>query len=224
MGNHIFKMFGRSPIRPIQKHMDKALSSARELQGFFAAVFDKDWQRAEEKQQAIAVLENEADTIKQDLRAHLPKGLFLPVSRGDLLGMLAMQDRIANKAKDIAGTVLGRRLHIPEALTPRFLDLLKRSVDTVEQTDKAINELDELLESGFRGNEVDLVENMINDISKIEHDADEIQVEVRHQLFGLEQDLPPVDVMFLYQVIDMVGELADYAEQVGDRLQLLLAR
>jgi uncharacterized protein Yka (UPF0111/DUF47 family) len=43
-------------------------------------------------------------------------------------------------------------------------------------------------------------------------------------LFDLEQDLPPIDAIFLYQIIDMIGELADLAEGVGGRLQLLLAR
>jgi hypothetical protein len=37
-------------------------------------------------------------------------------------------------------------------------------------------------------------------------------------------DLNPVDVMFLYHIIDWVGDLADLAERVGARLEILLAR
>ena len=40
----------------------------------------------------------------------------------------------------------------------------------------------------------------------------------------LEKDLNPVDVMFLYQIIEWVGDLADLAERVGARLEILLAR
>ena len=36
--------------------------------------------------------------------------------------------------------------------------------------------------------------------------------------------MPPVDVMFLYKIIDRIGELADCAQKVGSRLQLLIAR
>ena len=44
------------------------------------------------------------------------------------------------------------------------------------------------------------------------------------QLAKLEKSLPPVDVMFLYKVIDWIGDLGDRAQQVGSRLELMLAR
>lgn len=34
----------------------------------------------------------------------------------------------------------------------------------------------------------------------------------------------PIDVMFLYRVIELIGDLADVAQRVGSRLQILLAR
>jgi uncharacterized protein Yka (UPF0111/DUF47 family) len=40
----------------------------------------------------------------------------------------------------------------------------------------------------------------------------------------LENQLPPVEVMFLYQAIGLVGEIADMAERVGRRLESMLAR
>jgi uncharacterized protein Yka (UPF0111/DUF47 family) len=49
-----------------------------------------------------------------------------------------------------------------------------------------------------------------------------MQTEIRARLFALEKDLPPVEVMFLYRVIELVGEIADMAERVGRRLELLL--
>jgi hypothetical protein len=43
-------------------------------------------------------------------------------------------------------------------------------------------------------------------------------------LFAQEDNMKPVSVMFWYQLIQWVGDLADYAEKVGDRLRLLIAR
>ncbi len=40
----------------------------------------------------------------------------------------------------------------------------------------------------------------------------------------LEKTLNPIDVMFLYQIIEWVGDLADIAERVGARLEIMLAR
>jgi predicted phosphate transport protein (TIGR00153 family) len=217
-------MFGRSPIRPLEEHMAKVHACVMELNPFFDAVLKKDWLQVELLQKQVAHLENQADEIKRDLRLHLPKGLFMPVSRSDLLELLTVQDRLANKAKDIAGMVLGRKMIFPEAITALFLEFLKRCIDASQQANTAIHELDELLETGFSGNEVKLVEGMITKLSRIERDTDEKQIHLRQILFGLEQDLPPVNVIFLYKIIEWTGDIADRAQDIGDRLQILLAR
>ncbi|MCA1805886.1 MAG: DUF47 family protein, partial [Xanthomonadaceae bacterium] len=97
-------------------------------------------------------------------------------------------------------------------------------IDASRQAQTAINELDELVETGFHGNEVKLVESMIKTLDEIEGDADEIEVRIRAGLLSVEKSLHPVDVVFLYKVIDTVGKLADYAQRVGSRLELMLAR
>ncbi len=224
MSNYLYRMFGSSPVRPLQQHMAKALACVAELVPFFEAVVARDLEGMRRIQERIVALEHEADAIKKELRLHLPKGMFLPVSRRDLLDLLTMQDNLANKAKDIAGLVLGRRMTIPEPLAPRFLEYVKRSVDASAQAKKAIDEFDELLETGFRGNEVRLVKRLIKTLNKIENDTDVLQVELRAALFEIEKELPPVDVMFLYQVIQWVGDVADLAQRVGSRLQLMLAK
>jgi uncharacterized protein len=220
----ILQMFGQSPIHPLQTHMEKAYACVAVLAPFFQAVLNNDWNQATSLQQQIAQLEGEADDLKKDLRVHLPKSLFLPVPRTDLLQMLTLQDYLANKAKDIAGLVLGRRMSFPTEITTQFTLLLQRSLDAAKQAQQAIDELDELLETGFRGNEVTVVENMIVVLDRIEHETDEMQVEIRRIVFGLEKTLPPVDVMFLYRAIEWVGDLADSAHNIGGQLYLLLAR
>jgi hypothetical protein len=101
---------------------------------------------------------------------------------------------------------------------------LVRCIDATEKAAEAINELDDLLETGFRGREVELVEKMISQLDAIEDDTDGLQITLRKNLLAIEKDLNPVDVMFLYQIIDWVGDLADLAERVGARLEILLAR
>ena len=68
------------------------------------------------------------------------------------------------------------------------------------------------------------VEELIGQLDAIEDDTDQLQAEVRAALFVREKDLPPVDVVFMYQAIEWIGEVGDYAQRVGSRLQRLLAR
>jgi predicted phosphate transport protein (TIGR00153 family) len=220
----IFNMFGPSPIKPIEQHIRKAHQCAKQLYPFFEAVLKKDWKTANNIKNKIVSLEKEADLIKRDLRLHLPTGLFLPVSRTDLLELLSAQDKIANKAEDIAGLITSRKMTIPDALIPIFMPFLHRCLDASKQACKAINELDELLETGFRGSEVKIVEEMILKLDEIEHDSDKMLADIRHQIFELEQELSAIDIMFLYKLVQWIGELADHAQTVGGRLQILIAR
>lgn len=220
----IFNMFGASPIRPLQEHMAEVVSCVVELVPFFTAVLASDWDKAREVQQRIVQLENEADDMKRALRLQLPSGLMMAMSRRDLLEVLSTQDRIANKAKDIAGIVLGRKMSFPYETGELLLELIKRCIDAVNQAQRAIDELDELLETGFKGREVDLVESMITKLDEIESDADKMQLALRHRIFEMEKDLPPVDVVFIYQIIEWIGDLADLAQRVGSRLEIMLAR
>ncbi|MFO7593909.1 MAG: TIGR00153 family protein [Pseudomonadota bacterium] len=222
--SYIFSMFGTSPIRPMQQHMAEVQACATELIPFFEAALAGDWNKAAEVQAFISKQEGAADDLKRELRLNLPSGLMMAMSRRDLLETLTMQDRIANKAKDIAGLMLGRKMTFPPEIAPLMLDFVKRCVDASAQAQTAINELDELVETGFRGREVELVESMITKLDTIESDTDKIQVAVRGKLFELEKDLPPVDVMFIYRVIEWIGDLADLAQRVGSRLEIMLAR
>jgi len=220
----VFSMFGTSPVRPLQQHMSKVILCANELLPFFEAVLADDWEQAKKRQQTIALLENDADDLKHELRMNLPSGLMMAMSRRDLLEVLSMQDKVANKSKDIAGLILGRKMQFPKEVGECLQQLIKRSVDAVTQAQTTINELDELVETGFRGREVELVEAMVNKLDDIESESDKIEVKVRGMVFKIENDLPPINVMFIYQVIDWAGELADLAQRVGSRFELMLAR
>ena len=220
----IFNMFGPSPIKPIEQHMHKTYLCAKQLYPFFEAVLKQDWNQAETIKEKIKFMEKEADIIKRDLRLHLPTGLFLPVARTDLLELLSAQDRIANTAENIANLILSRKLIIPESMASLFMPFLTRSLDAAKQACKAINELDDLLESGFRGSEVTIVEDMIVTLDEIEHDCDDKLAEIRHHIFELENTLPTIEIIFLYKLVQWIGDLADHAQTVGGRLQILISR
>lgn len=217
-------MFGPSPIKPIEKHMQKAYQCAKELQPFFQAVMQDNWDEVLSIRDKINQLEKEADVIKRELRLNLPTGLFLPVARTDILELLSAQDRIANKTQDIAGLIVGRKMKIPGSISPLFFPFLDHCLDAARQACKATNELDELLESGFRGSEVKIVDAMIVTLDKIEHESDDQLYEIRQKIFELEKTLPPLDIIFLYKLVQWIGDIADHSQTVGARLQILIAR
>ncbi|MGR6981716.1 TIGR00153 family protein [Testudinibacter sp. P27/CKL/0425] len=222
--NNILGLFAQSPLKPLQKHSNKVSQCCDILVPFFEATFNNDWALAEELRRKISEAEKEADTLKREIRLKLPRGLFMPVERTDLLELVTQQDKLANYAKDIAGRVIGRNLCIPSVLQTEFLEYLKRSLDATHQASLVIDEMDELLETGFKGREVNFVNKMINELDSIEDDTDSQQIQLRRQLLAIEDQYKPVDVIFLYKILEWIGVLADQAQRVGSRIELMLAR
>ena len=204
----IFRLFRRSPFPGLQEHFAKSQA----------------WDDAVRSELEIVELEEEADELKRTLRLQLPKDIFLPVSRNDLLQTLHLQDGIANTARDIARLAVDRRMELPEPLRRPYLDFLQSALKAVDLALVAVNELDELVETGFRGTRVARVEALLEDLDHSEAASDQLELALRDSLRGLERQLYPVDVMFLYQLIEWTGALADQAQRIGHRLTLMVAR
>ena len=223
MANVLANIFGSSPVQPLEKHIGIAFSCAKQLHAFFAAAIKGDWEKATVVRQQIEKLEHDADDLKKEIRLGLPKSLFMPVPREDLLELLLVQDKIANRTKDVSGVIIGRKMKIPKQIAPQFLEFVDRNIDAAKQARKSVRELDELFTAGFKGAEVSLVADLIEELDRIETHTDEQQTILRTAVFEIEKTLDPIDAMFLYEVIELTGEIADMAERVGRRLELLLS-
>ena len=86
-----------------------------------------------------------------------------------------------------------------------------------------MRELDELFTVGFKGPEVEIVSTMIEKLDALESLTDTSEIGLRAAVFEIEGTLNPVDAVFLYEIIKLTGQIADMAERVGRRLELLLS-
>ena len=218
MGN----LFGRSPIRPMQQHMQAAAACARAIEPLFAAMIAGERDALPALRAEIDRLEHEADRVKHEIRGHLPRRLMLAVERRDLLEILDFQDSIADRAQDVAELADQRGMLVPASMADDMLQLVRRVVAACDQAEAIINELDELVETGFLGREAERVERMITDLSLIESETDALAERLQRQLFSLEETLG-ASTVFWWELIRLVAEIADYAERVGNRLRLLIA-
>jgi len=223
MMSPLLKLFGQSPFRPLQAHMRVVVECANEVPNLFEALFAGDRAGLEVVRGRIFKLENQADDIKNELRSHLPKSMFMPVDRRDLLEILDLQDSIADIAQDIAGMLVVRDMTLPQPVHGQMMRLTRRCVDACNQLKQIMEELDELVETGFRGPEADKVMAMIDELNKIESDTDVLAIELMRVLFAHENEIGPVTTIMWDRVIHWTGDLANYAERVGNRHRLLLA-
>lgn len=216
------KLFGRSPFKPMQEHMAAVISCVGEVPGMIEALCAGDQDKVKESKERIFAFESEADTIKDQLRAHLPTGLLLPVDRRDLLEILHIQDSIADTAQDIAKLLVARPMAVPAGMSELLLALTRRSVETCAQANQIVQEFDELVEAGFSGSGAKTVSQMVDSVERSETETIDMVSELVELLFAQEDEMKPVSVFFWYQIIEWIGDLADDAEKVGYRVRLLL--
>jgi predicted phosphate transport protein (TIGR00153 family) len=215
-------LFGTSPIRPMQRHMRAAVACAREILPLFEDMVAGRVDAFPGRRAKIDDLEHKADAIKHEIRSKLPNRLFMAFERRDMLEILDNQDSIADRAQDIAELVDQRSMVVPEPVAEPLLELVHKVIETCEHAATVIQELDELVETGFSAREVERVGEMITVLNDLESEADALAERAQRRLFAIEDDLG-VSTVFWYELINWVGRMADHAEKVGNRMRVLIA-
>ncbi|MDP6855067.1 MAG: DUF47 family protein, partial [Arenicellales bacterium] len=98
----IDKLVGKSPIKPMQKHMHVAVLCAREVLPLLEAMATGDDEAVRDHRAEIDRLEHEADQIKHEIRSHTPRRFMMALDRRTMLEILDYQDSIADVTQDIA--------------------------------------------------------------------------------------------------------------------------
>ena len=220
---NISSIFAKSPFKPLRNHMDKVVESVTPLEDFFKFLFVGNFLELEKLKDQIIEAEDAADSIKNEVRNHLPQNIFMPINRRDLLEILDMQDSIADVSQDIAVLLNQRKMKLNKELHEDVIDFVKKSQNVCYITRDLIHEFGYLIESGFGLNETKKMFKMIDNISFLETEADCLEDALVEKLYGIEKDMYPVDVMFWYKVFELVGDVADYSKKTSNRLRLTIA-
>lgn len=220
----ISNLFRTSPFEPVQAHMRVVFSCICQLPPLLDALYRKDYQQLSEFAEEIIRLESEADGIKHDFRLNLPSTLLLAVDREDLLNLMGDQDSLADLTESIAKILLYRDMEVPDPLKDLLDELLEGTMEISVSAKDIIESLNELLHVGFRGREREKVVQMIAAVRRSEHNIDNIMHRIRRQLFEHENQLDPVNTIFWYRLIDLLGGISNQAENLADRLLLFISK
>ncbi len=220
----LFNLFRKSPFDPLQEMMDKVVECADTLKPLFEAFAEGDKERMKKLISQVSHLEHEADAIKNRIRSSLPSSLFMPVSRTDLLEILANEDAIADAAEDVAVLLTLKDLKLKEQFRDCILKLVDKCLEVVHESHKVIKDLDILAETSFEGPEAKRVISMIDDVCDLEHHVDEFQIEVTRNFLTHEESFSPGELWLWLKIVAKLGDVANYAERMCNRIRLFLSK
>ena len=219
----ISNLFGASPFVPLQEHMSRVMETVDLLKPFFEALADGDKKNLAKIAAKINKSEHEADKVKNRYRGNMPKGLFLPVPRSDLLALMSTQDGMADYAQDVAELVTLRDTEVHPDMRKELTAFLDQVAATSKLAADIVGRLDELLESSFGGGEAARVLSMCDALNKSEHDADVAQRETAKKIFEMEEEIGAVSIMMWSSILTRLGGIANRAENIGNHLRMMLA-
>jgi len=215
-------IFGRSPFKLLEQHMEKVKDVLDEVPPLFDALYECDFDHVKEVSENILKLEHEADKLKNDIRGQIPNSLFMPVDRRDFLNLLSAQDDIADAVEDLSIVLRLKNLTVPEAIRPDLMELANHVMDIGKMANKIVQELDNLMEVSFGGPEADTVMAMVDDLSTMEWKADKLQFKLAKEIFQMEESLSKGDFFVLLELGRKLGAIADKSEKVGKILRMFI--
>jgi predicted phosphate transport protein (TIGR00153 family) len=218
----ILNLFGMSPFAPLESHMEKVSECVMMLKALFEALDKEDYSTVEQISKKICELEHQADLVKNDIRNHLPKSLFLPIDRGNLLEILSIQDSIADRAEDVAVLATLKKVKMPKEIKEIFNRFLDKNFEAFLVARKIIREMHELLESSFGGIEAEKVRSLVDEAAFKEHEADLIQHDLLKTLFNIENELSYSSFFYWQRIFESLGSVANLSEKLGYRVRMTL--
>ncbi len=220
----IGRLFGRNPFPALGGLMESVIACAEEVPPLVEALIAGDQATVIEQAKKISRLENAADAIKNDLRDSLPGSLFLPVDRRDLLQLIGQIDAVADCAEDVGVLLTLRHFEVPTPMAGLLSRFLEAVMVTVRAAGDVVSAVEALLSSGFAGSTAERTRTLIRTLGGLEHEADKLQDQIAKVLFQQEGTLSPVSIFMWTKVLNKIGDMANHAENVGDRVRLFLAR
>ena len=215
-------MFVTSPFDGVQEHAEKVKECALVFQRAIECIIEDRCEDFEHFRKDIDKLESEADAIKRRVRGHLPKGTMLAVDKFQLFRYLREQDKVIDAVETGLDWLSFRAAAgIPEVLEKDFMILVEAVTDPIEELSKMVTEARKYF-SNFSEDQRIVVKDMIRTLRHYEHEADKLEDIVKEKIFNAIED--PVAVFHLIRLTEIIGSIADHAENAGDMMRAMIAK
>ena len=222
--NIIKELFGKSPFGPLVEHTKKVHECVEVIRPLIEALVNEDYDEIRKLQDRVSKLEYEADTIKHNVREHLPRRYFMPVDRVDLERFISSQDNIADKTEDFAVILTLRKTKLHPEVMDKFFDFVDQIFQVTGTLLTAAVELSNLAEASFSGAEAKVVLNILKGLNEEEWKADRMARSLSKDVYSLEKELDTLTIIFYEKMILTLGAIANEAENAGDMLRTMILK
>lgn len=208
----MFSVFGKTKEleEKIGEFLDTITEATIQFRQAMKYYMDEKYDEFDEKAKYIDELESKADELRRGIENKLYSEMLIPEARGDVLALLENSDDVMNI---LADTIIEFSVEKPE-----FLPEIEK--DFLDLVDVALNAVDEMVAT-VRCYFTDLaaVPHHIAKIRVYENESDKVGEKIKRYVFS-KDDLRLSHKMQLRTFVSLIEEIADKAEDVGDRVAI----
>jgi len=217
-----FNMFMISPFEGLQEHAEKVRECSWAFQQAIECHFSPKCTTFEEFRDEIVRLESEADAIKRRIRGHIPKKTMTPVSTFLIFRYLKQQDAVLDAVEDTLDWISYRsETKMPAELEKDFALLVNAVIDPIENLASMVAEAREYFK-GYSEKQRTVVKDIIHTLHRQEREVDKFEDIIKRKVLNMEIDA--VSIMYLVRLAEIIGSIADHAQNAGDMMRAMLSK
>jgi len=215
-------LFRRSPFENTLKHALKVAQCGPLFVKAVESYFKGDWDQFDFLKEEIRDLEADADRIKRNIRAHLPKSILMPVEKSVFLTFLKEADKVVDCVKNSLYWMSYCHLNLPKEVQRDYVTLVKEVGDYIGFLPEMVLRADKYFRSRMEQDR-QAVKDIIGEIRFREKESDDLEKTMFIRLCA-DEHLPPKTYFIMIRVVETTGDIADHLENSADMMRAMIAR
>jgi hypothetical protein len=216
----IISALRKSPFEGLTEHAGKIKECIRIWKLAVTCYAEKKYGEFGKLSEKVKELEHEADLIKGNINAHLPKGIRMPVYKSDFMLCLKEQDSILDYAEDTV-VWLGFKTVDLDSIKDELLELLQKVTETVETLEKVALEIQPFF-AKWKAKQRKNMKELLMQVHRQEWESDRLEKKLTKKIFN--SNFSAVDVFYITTLIKFIADIANHAENAGDKIRAMIAK
>ncbi|MGA7874409.1 MAG: TIGR00153 family protein [Desulfoferrobacter sp.] len=222
MRTALLKLFRQSPFDGLLKHAEYIRESGPIFRLAIIAYLDESDEEFERHHNQVTIIENQGDTVKRNIRGHLPRGILMPVDKFQLLWYLREQDKILDSVQDALHWLSYRKTHIPDEMVDDLLLMVEKVNEVLKSMYPLVSTAASYF-SNFSEEQRDKVKEAIHQIREYEFQSDQVERKLLSDLLSYPFE-NATSAFHLTRLIEYLGDVSNHAENAGDMMRAMIAR
>ena len=217
-----FNFFVTSPFEKVFEHATKVGSCGPIFLEAVESYLEGNMDRFEILKEEIRDLEAECDTIKRNIRSHLPRNILMPVEKPLLFGFLREADKVVDCVKNALYWLSYLNKPFPVEARKEYLLLIKEVSDFLGLLPEMVQRAHTFFVSRIERDRIS-VKDIVKEIRFRERESDYLEKSLMVRLCA-DEKIDPKVFFLMIRLVETTGDIADHLENSADMIRAMIAR